>query len=196
MRLMRAKAPSRYLSQVGFTLVEMMMVVAIIGVLASIAMPMYGNYVTKARLVEVTAFMGEVRTAIMAERAASGEFPTEVNGSQSRIAARQTGQPRVRRRDSRVRPQGGLITEYYYEYNPNRDWAYVAVRLDSELIPDCRGRCMLHMGVAAVGDGFETFCGRWNQAFWRNPFPPSVLPLDCRSESVNRDLRRATRRRR
>ncbi|MEO0436378.1 MAG: pilin [Pseudomonadota bacterium] len=193
MLLAGAKVTRSKNSQAGFTVVELVMVVIFLGVLASIAIPMYRNYVIKARLVEVTTFMREVRTEIKEVHAASGEFPTEVNGSRSRIFARQTGQSPVGRTDSRVRPESGLIREYYYEYNTNRDWAYVAVRLDSDLIPDCRGRCMLHMGVAAVGDGIETFCGRWSQAFWRNPFPPSILPLDCRSESVNRDLRRATR---
>ncbi|MEM8491389.1 MAG: prepilin-type N-terminal cleavage/methylation domain-containing protein [Pseudomonadota bacterium] len=179
----------------GFTIIEVMMCLSILGVLASLALPFYEDYITKSRLVEVSNFMGEVRTEIMSYRSTSGEFPDQIKGSQSRVAARQAGLPRVRRSASRVRPAQGLITEYYYEYNPRRDWAYVAVRLDPDAIPECEGRCMLHMGIAAVGDSFETSCGRWNQAFWPDPFPPSVLPRECDSESVSRDLRRATRRR-
>lgn len=52
--------------QRGFTLIELMIVVAIVGVLAAIALPAYQNYIKKASYSEVTVGMASAKTAIEA----------------------------------------------------------------------------------------------------------------------------------
>jgi len=53
-------------SNAGFTMIEMMIVVIIVGVLAAIAIPIYSGYVKKARVSEATARLGDIFTAAKA----------------------------------------------------------------------------------------------------------------------------------
>jgi len=50
--------------QKGFTLIELMIVVAIIGILAAVAIPAYSNYTKKAKFTEVTQATQALKTAI------------------------------------------------------------------------------------------------------------------------------------
>lgn len=65
----------------GFTLIELMIVVAIIGILASIAIPAYMNYTTRAQVVEAMTLAGSVKTSMAESYAATGEWPASLSAA-------------------------------------------------------------------------------------------------------------------
>ena len=62
--------------QGGFTLIELMIVIAIIGILAVIAIPAYQDYATRAKMSEAISFAAAAKTAVTESYIGSGSFPT------------------------------------------------------------------------------------------------------------------------
>lgn len=67
--------------QQGFTLIELMIVVAIIGILAAVALPAYQDYTTRAKVSEMILAASSGRTALSEAFATNGAFPATASGS-------------------------------------------------------------------------------------------------------------------
>ena len=61
---MLSQSPYGFARNQGFTLIELMITVAIIGILTAIALPAYSDYVLRARLVEAAANLSSIRVKL------------------------------------------------------------------------------------------------------------------------------------
>ena len=68
-------------NQSGFTLIELMIVIAIIGILAAIAIPAYQDYTVRAKVTEGINLAAAAKTAVAETFQSNGSFPTGGNAS-------------------------------------------------------------------------------------------------------------------
>jgi type IV pilus assembly protein PilA len=95
--------------QKGFTLIELMIVVAIIGILAAIAIPAYQDYTIRSQVTEGMTLAGDLKASIAEYTAQVGEWPVGM----TELGLGSGGLTKTGRYVAGVNVQNGTITITY-----------------------------------------------------------------------------------
>ena len=82
-------------AQKGFTLIELMIVIAIVGILAAIALPAYQDYIIRSKMSEPMAALAEAKTTVAEYVAANGRFPSAATAYGLNTYARPTDESEI-----------------------------------------------------------------------------------------------------
>lgn len=147
-------------AQKGFTLIELMITVAIVGILAAVALPAYQNYTIRAQVSEGILLSEQLKVAISDYYANNGKLPM----SQADVNA---GMP------------AGKYSTMTMIGGSNSSTVYVLTTFGNEANQLIQGKQLTLMAQVVPGvDNLQWTC-KGNSGISSTPVPNKYLPVSC-----------------
>ena len=172
----RNSCPESVRKQAGLTLVEVMVVVAVIGILASFAVPGYQNYVKRAKVTEAVNLLVEAQLAMNSYHMKHGEFVPNYTNLSKRNLEVGLQDARAYKTDVVERMwvgSAGVVGKAGTS-------AHIAITFNPDLALSGGGTARLLSTIEFKNGSYEFICGN-TASRWKTNIDSQFLPSACRN---------------